>query len=321
MKKALSLISFLILVLLLNSCNRSSFFRRDEDSFSSNSEAFSMGDDENAKKLDISAVQPKKKVFIFGFWNNTPVNQSNFGAYAADELRRGLYLSHRVILSEDMKSDFSTDDFVHGDTVQVGRLIREGQKLGVTVVVIGRISRILFRQHGEEIGLFRQKQSLAFAELEVKIFDIQAGREIAAISQKGESTSKTFLTFDNGSSDSENQRVEITHQAIQEAIANLLPEVIKAVDKITWQGRIARVNGSKIYVNAGRSSGLILGDILKVLTTGEEIYDPLSGGYLGRSEGQLKGTLEVTEFIGIDGSVSKIHTGGNFHEGDFVQLY
>lgn len=318
MKKILTWIPLLILVFGLSSCNRSSFFRRDEDSFISTSP--STNDDDSAKKLETTA-QPKKKVFIFGFWNNTPVNQSDFGAYAADELRRGLYLSHRVILSDEIKSDFSTDDFVHGDTVQVGQLIREGQKLGVPLVVIGRISKIVFRQKGEEVGLFRQKQSLALAELEVKVFDIHAGREIAAISKTGESISKTFLAFDSRSSDSESQRVEITQQAIQEAVANLLPEVIKSVDKITWQGRIARVIGSKIYVNAGRGSGLIQGDILKVLTTGDDVYDPLSGAYLGRSEGQVKGTLEVSEFIGMDGSVSKIHTGGNFHEGDFVQLY
>jgi hypothetical protein len=88
-----------------------------------------------------------------------------------------------------------------------------------------------------------------------------------------------------------------------------------------WQGHVAKVSGSKVYVNAGRTSGLVAGDILKVLTQGDDIYDPVTSAYLGRAPGQLKGTLEVVDFIGTDGAVSEVHTGGNFQEGDAVQLY
>ncbi len=90
---------------------------------------------------------------------------------------------------------------------------------------------------------------------------------------------------------------------------------------MTWEGRIARVNGNKVYVNSGGASGLVLGDILRVLSPGDDVYDPNSGAYLGRSKGQLKGTLEVVDFLGPDGSVTDIHTGGGFQEGDLVQLY
>ena len=82
-----------------------------------------------------------------------------------------------------------------------------------------------------------------------------------------------------------------------------------------------KIVGNKAYLNAGRSSGLLGGDILKVLTLGDEIYDPTTGAYLGTAEGQLKGTLEVVDFIGEDASVAIIHTGGQFQEGDVVRLY
>ena len=57
------------------------------------------------------------------------------------------------------------------------------------------------------------------------------------------------------------------------------------------------------------------------MTSGEEIYDPATGTYLGRAPGQLKGTVEVVDFLGPDGAVAVLHTGGNFQEGDTVQLY
>ena len=79
--------------------------------------------------------------------------------------------------------------------------------------------------------------------------------------------------------------------------------------------------GSKVYINAGRQSGLNVGDILKVMTEGQEIFDPESGALLGVSKGQVKGTLEVIDYFGADGAVTILHSGGSVTEGDFVQLY
>ena len=124
--------------------------------------------------------QPKKRVVVLDFWNDTPVKQTDLGAFAADELRRGLYLSQRMIIPPDLKSNLGTEDFVQGDKVKVAQLIREGKRLGVSVLVIGRVTRIVYRQRGDEVGLFRQKQSLAAADIEMKIFDVSGGREIAA---------------------------------------------------------------------------------------------------------------------------------------------
>ena len=61
---------------------------------------------------------------------------------------------------------------------------------------------------------------------------------------------------------------------------------------------------NKIYVNAGES-GLNIGDILKVLTEGNEIYDPESE-FIGLSKGEIKGTIEI-DFFGPDGSIAIIH--------------
>ena len=109
--------------------------------------------------------------------------------------------------------------------------------------------------------------------------------------------------------------------AIRNAVSAMVPDVVRTIEKMVWQGKIAKISGTKIYVNSGKSSGLVAGDILKVLSAGDDVYDPSTGAYLGRAPGQLKGTLEVVDFIGADGAVTEVHTGGNFQEGDVVQLY
>ncbi|MCC7440804.1 MAG: hypothetical protein IT285_04175 [Bdellovibrionales bacterium] len=265
--------------------------------------------------------QPKKKVVVFNFWNDTPVQAAEIGAFAADELRRGLFLTERVILPLDIKAQLETEEFLQGDKVKVAQLVREGRRLGVSVVVIGRISKLVFRQRGDDVGILRQTQSLAAAEVEIKVFDVQAGREIMSLGRSGESSSNALVAFEKEHLQSPEYRAELSKLAVREAMGGAVNGVVKAVEKMSWQGRVARLAGKKVYVNAGRASGIVSGDILRVTTPGDDIYDPTSGAFLGTAPGQVKGTLEVIDFIGEDGAVANVHTGGNFQEGDTVRLY
>lgn len=265
--------------------------------------------------------QPKKRVLVLNFWNDSPVKPSDLGVFTADELRRGLFASQRVMISPELKSEFVTEDFLQGDRIKVAQLIREGRKLGVAVLVIGRITKVVFRQRGDEVGLFRQKQSMVAVDLEIKVFDVTAGREIMATGKSGEASSNNIVAVDASTLENAEFRAELTRLALRQATGPVVPEVIRSIEKMSWEGHIAKVTGPKVFVNAGRASGLVPGDILKVMTQGDEVYDPASGSYLGRAPGQLKGTVEVVDFIGTDGAVAEVHTGGNFQEGDAVQLY
>jgi hypothetical protein len=84
---------------------------------------------------------------------------------------------------------------------------------------------------------------------------------------------------------------------------------------------VAKIIGNRIYINAGKTSGIQVGDVLKVLTEGEEIFDPENGAFLGQSLGEVKGTLEIIDYFGEDGATAIIHSGGSVQEGDYVRLY
>lgn len=312
----------LILAVSLSACIKSDFFRREEDpgrGENGNTYYSGSGSALPAKKVE-ALGQPKKRIVVINFWNDTPVKLDSLGAYAADELRHSLFVTQKIIVPPDVKSALSSEDFVQGDQIRVAQLIREGRRLGVAVLLMGRITKIVFRQKGDDIGLFRQKESFAAVEMEAKLFDVQGGREILASSKGSEAASSTLAALD-GESSSLEFREDLTKVAVKQAIAGFVPEVLKAIEKMTWQGRVAKVTGNRIYVNAGHASGLIIGDILKVMSPGDDIYDRESTAYLGRAKGQMKGTVEVVDFVGTDASVTEIHTGGNFREDDVVQLY
>jgi hypothetical protein len=309
---------------LSGGCQRSNQYRHDQDYPNADNSASYYGKSPGGKGITSRIEQlgqPKKRVVILDFWNDTPVSQADLGAFAADELRRGLFLTQRLILPTDAKTELGTADFVQGEKVKVAQLIREGRKLGVAVLGIGRVTKITFRQRGDDIGLLRQKQSLAGVDVEMKLFDVAGGREIMADAKSGESSSNALVALEGKGVETPEYRAELVKLAVRNAVAQLVPSVVRSVEKLTWEGRIAKVAGTKVYVNAGKASGLVAGDILKVLSPGDDVYDPATGAYLGRSQGQLKGTLEVSDFLGTDGAITEIHTGANFQEGDVVQLY
>ncbi len=265
--------------------------------------------------------QPRKRTWVLNFWNDTPVKFDSFGTYAGDELRRGLVLSDRVVYPTDVREGLTTESFVEGEQVKVEQLVREARRVGASVAMIGRIRKIVFRQKGDEIGLFRKKQSLVAVELEVKSFDVQQGKEILASSKYGEANADNLVIADDQKLEGVPFKSELIKLALREALAGFIPELASSIDKMKWQGRIAKIQGSKYYLNAGLKTGLMNGDILTVMTSGEDVFDPETGASLGRSAGRLKGTLEVVDQLGADASVARIHTGGNFAEGDSIQLY
>lgn len=312
--------AFSVAALSSSGCQRSQNFKKDQEFYQGEASTYYNKGKGPTQRLEQSG-QPKKRVLVFDFWNDTPIRQPDIGFFAADELRRNLFLSQRVVVPPEIKSEFTTEDFIQGEKVKVAQLIREGRKLGISVVVVGRISKITVRQRGDDVGLFRQKQSMAAVDVELKMFDVNAGREIMAVGKSGETSETATVTADSGSIDTPEYRAEITKLALRKALLGATSDVLRAVEKMAWEGMIAKVNGAKVYINAGKASGLVLGDILKVMAPGDDVYDPSTGAFLGRTQGQLKGTLEVVDFLGTDGAVSEIHTGAGFKEGDTVQLY
>lgn len=305
--------------LAVSGCQRSPAFKRDQSYYRPESPYYG-GQPSPTEKFQAMA-QPKKRVVVLDFWNDTPVNVPEIGRFTADELRKVLFMSQRVLISAELQSSLTTEHVVSGDRINVAQLIREGRRLGVAVVVIGRISKITFRQQGGDVGIFSKKQSLTAVDLELKTYDVAGGREIMALAASGEAVSNAVVALEKDNLQSPQFRAEMTRLAVRDAMRQAVPDVIRTVEKLSWKGTVAKIIGNKVYVNAGRASGLVAGDILRVLTQGDDVYDPATGAFLGRAHGQLKGTLEVVDFIGRDGAVAEVHTGANFTEGDVVQLY
>ncbi len=315
---ALSLVSLCVSGLGVG-CARSSQYKKDQDFYRQDSEYYNRKGSTTARADRFG--QPKKKVFVLPFMNATPLGGQEFGDFAASELLREIRVGGRAVVPETLKSGDTSADFYSGDKVRVGALSREGKRLGISLLIIGKIKKITYRTKGDEVGLFRQKRAIAAADMEMRIFDVINGKEVLLDEKSVDSTSSHIDIFSGDEVDPKSQRGELVQMALRAGAEVFAKDAGRALEKLSWEGRIAKIAGAQVYINAGRATGLNIGDVLKVLTVGEDVYDPVTGAYMGRAHGQAKGTLEIVDFLGSDGAVTVVHSGGNFVENDIVQLY
>ncbi len=263
----------------------------------------------------------RKRAVVLPFWNDTPI-KGKFEMQGKNALREMLLERNRVNLVDEQDISLRSQDFyLDAEKINVAHVADNGKRWGVSLVILGRISKIAFRRKDDDVGLLRPSAAKAAASVEIRLVDVAQAKEIAIGQGAGLSENSALNLFGEDEQDTESFRNELVAEAVADAIRKALPALDKEVDRIQWRGKVAKISGVKIYINAGRATGIQIGDILKVSSRGQDIFDPDTGLFLGRTAGDLKGTLETVEFFGEDGAISRVHSGGNFLEGDTIQLY
>lgn len=264
----------------------------------------------------------KKKVALVPLYNETPVGKDDLAVTATEELRLELAHSKEYVIDPEGSTMFGTSKEIYaGGGLKLAQMSRKAKLTGINLVVYGRITNARVRQKTDEIGFVRKTKSYAESEIELRVFDIQSNKEILTERANGNISDSSFRFFMSEKDENLSYRRGLLRYSVKVAMKRLVPKLVKIGSKLDWTGRVAKIVGSKVYLNAGRQSGLNIGDILKVVTEGSEVFDPETGALLGISKGEIKGTLEVIDYFGPDGTVAVLHSGGSVTEGDFVQLY
>jgi hypothetical protein len=264
----------------------------------------------------------RKKIALLTFFNEAPIGGDDLAITATEEFRREISRSQEFLIDPEGEAIFGKSKEIYsGGGVKLAQLARKAKMSGVSIVIFGRIKEARVRQKSDEIGIIRKVKSLAETYVEIKVFDVLSNKELYSEVLDGNITDANLKFFQQKSEDSLAYRLDLLRYSVKVAVRKFIPRVIKIGNRLDWMGRVAKIIGTRIYVNAGRTSGVSLGDILKVITEGQDVYDPESGAMIGVSPGEVKGTLEVVDYFGEDGAICILHSGGSVTEGDFVQLY
>jgi hypothetical protein len=278
---------------------------------------------QSSRMNSVSEFSPiKKKIALLTFYNESPIGGEDLAIIATEEFRREIAKSREFLFDPEAENIFGNSKEIYaGGGIKLAQLARKAKMSGVNIVVFGRIKEARIRQKSDEIGFVRKVKSLAESYVEIKVYDVLANKELYSETIDGNVSDDNFKFYKAETEDNLSYRQDLLRYSVKVAVRKFVPRVVKLGSRLDWMGRVAKIIGTRIYINAGRSSGINLGDILKVITEGQEVYDPESGAMIGMSEGEVKGTLEVIDYLGQDGAVCTLHSGGSVTEGDFVQLY
>lgn len=265
---------------------------------------------------------PRKRLMILPFLDEGGTRSVELRSRARDEVIRELNRQGNLIVvdSKDLKIDLQ--GMTVGGEYNIQEVAKAAHLLGVHAVMEARLMELKVRRQADPVGLFRQLKTQFEARARVRIVAARTAKELF-------NTEKTVLLEESNYRVGERvesdrffaNNPEVVEKLVVDTFLDFAPQVLATLDRMSWEGRIALVNGDRIFLNVGRISGLQVGDLLKVSEDGDEVYDPQTGHFIGKVPGRLKGTLEVVSYFGQDGAIAVVHSGAGFRENDRIELY
>ena len=265
---------------------------------------------------------PRKRLMVLPFLDSSDMRGQDLRDEARADVISQLNRTGAIVAidSRDVKIDVNKS--LKSGQYDMAEIAKQAQQLGVQAVLEGKVMGLNVKRMADPVGIFRQVKSKFEAQVRVRIYTARSSREIfntvktvtleEANMRVGEKVdSDRFLT----------NNPELVRKLVRDAFLDFTPNIVATMEKMNWEGRIAMVNGDRLFLNVGKISGLQIGDLLKVSEEGDEIYDPQSGNYIGKTPGRMKGTLEVVSYFGQDGAITIVHSGSGFKENDKVELY
>jgi len=266
---------------------------------------------------------PRHRVLVLPFLDERVDQSKAMSEVARQTVVRELLRTRQfvVVAPEDFPQDpkkFLTEENEY-DLAQISKL---ASAIGVAAVIEGKVLGIKAKRIGDSVGLIRSLKAQVSTQVRLRIFAGKNGKEILNEIRSADTEATTTRVGQRGQmTNNLTEDPELVKTAIRKAFLSAVPNVVRAVEKLSWEGRVAAVAGERVFVNAGRLSGLQVGDVLKVTDEGDDIYDPETGRFIGTAPGRLKGTIEVVSYFGKDGAIAVVHSGSGFRENDRVELY
>lgn len=270
----------------------------------------------------LRAETPRKRVLLLPFINETSEQDANIPKTGRDSLISSLKLTDNFVILDNTDLPKDLKDFKKESGYDLAEISKMVAPLGVVALVEGRVIELKLRRFGDDVGLIRKVRAEVQATVGVRVFSVNNQKEIMNEVRNATSEGSTTRVIDRNTRPSALLTdPALIRQSLISGFQGMTLNIVKSVDKLGWQGKVAMVTGDRVYLNAGRLTGINIGDILKIIEDGDDIYDPDSGLLIGKAPGRMKGTLEVVSFFGKDGCVAVVHSGSGVKENDLVELY
>jgi len=254
----------------------------------------------------------KRKVAILDFENKTTYKEEKIGEAVAKKLSDKLESSQRIVaVDRTVVSEMLRREGFKFETLTEPSVMKQAhQSLGIQAFTFGTVHDLsLLSQKVSETS--EEEATSATLKLEIRLMDASTGNLLKTFIGR----SPIFGTKETG----ENSKSKAVLKAIDLGLEDILDGFLRQLDLLEWTTTVARVEGDGLYLNAGKSSGLRIGDTLEVFEPGKEIIHPVTNFSLGWTTGQLKGVIRVTDLFGVDAAIGKVVQGQGFNPNDVVK--
>lgn len=254
----------------------------------------------------------KKKVAILDFDNRSTYKEERIGEAVAKKLSDKLESSQRVVaVDSTVVSEFLTREGFKFESLMDPKVMKQAhQTMGVQAFAHGTVHdlSVLSPKVSEPA---EEEATSATVKLEIRLIDASTGNLLKTFIGR----SPIFGTRETG----QDSRSKAVLKAIELALDDIVDGFLRQLDLLEWTTTVAKVEGDSLYLNAGKSSGLRIGDTLEVFEPGKEIIHPITNFSLGWTTGQLKGVIRVTDLFGVDAAIGKVVQGQGFNPNDVVK--
>lgn len=248
----------------------------------------------------------KKIVAVSRFENKTNYSgQVHLGDGMADQLTDALMQSGEfVVLERQTLGDVMDEQ----DMAQSGRMMksksaRTGKLTSAQALIKGTITEFEEKSAGGGSGFsikgfnIGSKKGEAHVGVIIRLIDSTTGQVL--YSQRVEGKAKAGgLSFGVNVAGvgfgSEGFKKTPLGKAMQIAIDNAVEFIASKMRELPYQGRVIKVSGDTVYLNASANTGAQVGEVFTVYSVGEELVDPDTGELLG-SEEETIGTVKIYE--------------------------
>ncbi len=268
-------------------------------------------------KPRIAVVDFENKAGGWGGWR--------LGNQAADMLTTEIVKTDKYSVMEREKLDavLKEQNLGQSGRVDPSTAAKIGKILGVDVIVTGAVTEFGKSEAGGGGWALNIKKDTYAGVIDARMIRVNTGEIIWADTAKGSSANVRVRVKGYGGGKGYDEK--IASDVLRDAVKEMAKKIGDKASGIQPRAaapkpsifKVAKVEGDKVWLNAGKDEGISEGDSYSVYRKGEEIVDPDTGTVLGAEEERI-GSLKVTK-VKSKYAIAEIVEGSDFQTGDIVK--
>ncbi len=250
----------------------------------------------------VSAAGLKKKVLIPHFDDRTSSGEEVLGEWVTDRLIKEVQRRTQRVLFVDYEGvkEFLVKKGLSPADLETPNVLRElNEVFGIHAVVVGRLAGpYVFVSKGTKEP---DTSATAVVQVDMKVVEALTGNTVKGLT----ASNPVVASKEKGSFSEEKAKLK----AIDLTLTNLSVSLSRVLESLDWFCRVAKVEDRDVYINAGRTTGLKIGDVV-------EVFRPAEGG----AKEESKGRVRISSYFGLDASTGRTISGSEPDVNDILRL-